>query len=112
MLPELAAMVATDSDAKELDRQRILLCITKAEIETIQRETCGRLFQTVSPPAVAARYTTGCMMKGSMLMQFMSYSRVTLTIRSSNSFMGCERIRLMQYDLVYELFLHHIMLAC
>ena len=48
MLLELAAMVAADSDAKELDRQRILLCITKADIETIQRETCGRLFQTVS----------------------------------------------------------------
>ena len=60
MLPGLTAMIATDSDAKELDRQRILLCITKAEIETIQRETCGRLFQTVSLPAVADCGTTSC----------------------------------------------------
>ena len=50
MLTEVAVTLAADSDAKELDRQRILLCITKAEIETIQRETCGRLFQTVSLP--------------------------------------------------------------
>ena len=44
----VSTIAAADSDAKELDRQRILLCITKAEIETIQRETCGRLFQSVS----------------------------------------------------------------
>lgn len=53
-------MVAADSDAKELDRQRILLCITKAEIETIQRETCGRLFQTVSLCTVADCHTFPC----------------------------------------------------
>lgn len=40
-------MVA-DEDAKELDRQRRLLCLPKAQIDAIQRETCGRLFQTVS----------------------------------------------------------------
>ena len=61
MSTEMAAMVASDSDAKELDRQRILLCITKAEIETIQRETCGRLFQTVSFPAAVDCHTkTNC----------------------------------------------------
>lgn len=52
-LRDMAAVVAAESDAKELDRQRILLCITKAEINTIQRETCGRLFQTVGLPTVA-----------------------------------------------------------
>lgn len=39
---------SADEDAKELDRQRRLLCLPKAEIEAIQRDTCGRLFQTVS----------------------------------------------------------------
>lgn len=59
-LTDKAVMVAADSDAKELDRQRILLCITKAEIETIQRETCGRLFQTVSLCTVADCHTFPC----------------------------------------------------
>ena len=54
---DMAVMGCAESDAKELDRQRILLCITKAEIDTIQRETCGRLFQTVSLPTIPALVT-------------------------------------------------------
>jgi len=38
----------SDEDAKELDRQRRLLCLPKSDIDGIQRETCGRLFQAVS----------------------------------------------------------------
>ncbi len=40
--------VMPDEDAKELDRQRRLLCLPKSDIDAIQRETCGRLFQAVS----------------------------------------------------------------
>ncbi len=41
-------MSCPDEDAKELDRQRRLLCLPKSDIDAIQRETCGRLFQAVS----------------------------------------------------------------
>lgn len=47
----LTVWCGAESDASELDRQRRLLCIKKADVRQLHRDTCGRLYTAVSPSA-------------------------------------------------------------
>ena len=38
-----------EEDANELDRLRRLLCIPRADVDKVNKEICGRIYQEVSP---------------------------------------------------------------
>lgn len=40
---------AAEEDASELDRLRRLLCIPRADVDKVNKEICGRIYQEVSP---------------------------------------------------------------
>ena len=40
---------SAEEDASELDRLRRLLCIPRADVDKVNREICGRIYQEVSP---------------------------------------------------------------
>ncbi len=40
-----------EEDASELDRLRRLLCIPREEVDKVNKEICGRIYQDVSLPA-------------------------------------------------------------
>ena len=40
---------SAEEDANELDRLRRLLCIPRADVDKVNKEICGRIYQEVSP---------------------------------------------------------------
>ena len=46
-----AVCACAEEDAAELDRLRRLLCIPREEVDKVNKEICGRIYQDVSHPA-------------------------------------------------------------
>ena len=51
---------SAEEDASELDRLRRLLCIPRADVDKVNKEICGRIYQEVRPlPSLASGTDTG-----------------------------------------------------
>ena len=51
-LPDVR-LVCAEEDANELDRLRRLLCIPREDVDKVNKEICGRIYQDVSSPSPA-----------------------------------------------------------